>query len=185
MMTSKERLFACALANTPETVRVIHLRRNLSGKAGCRLSSPNYGRMWAPRPATRRALFIFLHECGHFSLHADSDKPRYLEEWEAEQWAITRLHEASISVPRESIWCSKRKIARHIVLEQMHLFGAEIDLRVARYAWGKFWRTKLKLVPKWWSKGGGYVPHPALRQPWPIPSRGSKTQQHGSGGSAL
>jgi hypothetical protein len=153
-MISRKRLFACALANTPETVRVVRIRRNLCGKAGCRPGSRNYGQMWAPRPVTRRALFIFLHECGHFVLHGLSNKPRYLEEWEAEEWAMARMREAGIPVPRESIWCAKRKVAQRIVLEQLYLYGAQIDLRVAHFAWGKYWRAKLKLAPQAWQKGG-------------------------------
>jgi hypothetical protein len=45
-------------------------------------------RLAAPRPITRAALYIFLHECAHAHLHADAAgrrKPSHVKEHEAEQ----------------------------------------------------------------------------------------------------
>jgi hypothetical protein len=36
-----------------------------------------------PRPRTRKALCVFLHECAHAHLHGGKRKPRHVEEWEA------------------------------------------------------------------------------------------------------
>jgi hypothetical protein len=77
-----------ALENTPDNVRCVRIRRDLSGLA--ETSGPDAGLLCAPRPITRRALYVYLHECAHFVLHAgdnDGKHPCYQEEYEAEQWA--------------------------------------------------------------------------------------------------
>ena len=114
-----------ALANTPASVRVICIRRALSGRA----YSPE--EIAGPRPVTRRALHVFLHECAHVALgHVGANKaaqfgptlphvgpgptqaapgpkparkPRHVEEYEAERWAFDRMREAGIAVPRKSL----------------------------------------------------------------------------------
>ncbi len=50
----------------------------------------------APRPVTRRALQVFLHECGHAMLHERSSKPRWVEEIEAETYALVRMAAAGL-----------------------------------------------------------------------------------------
>lgn len=116
LKAAKERMReACvrvALANTPESLRCIRVRRTLSGRA--------YSPEWisVPRPFTRRALHIFLHECAHVVLgHVGPKtgrKPRHVEEYEAERWAFDRMREAGISVPRKSLERAKRYVAYKI-----------------------------------------------------------------------
>ena len=80
----------------------------------------------APKPVTRRALYIFLHECAHHILgHIGSPrrKPRLVEEMEeemeAEQWAHATMRAEGLSVPRsmtkqamlvKKIWQALRRI---------------------------------------------------------------------------
>ena len=91
----RKRCYVVALANTPPNVLCVKIRRNLTGRAFLKT-----GILAAPRPATRKALYIYLHECAHFALHADRRKPRHVEEMEAEQWAHDRMRQAGIPVPR-------------------------------------------------------------------------------------
>lgn len=126
-----------ALANTPASVRVVRIRKVLSGRAH------NTAEISVPRPVTRRALHIFLHECAHIVLgHVgtktspkQSKKPRHVEEFEAEQWAFDRMREAGISVPRKSLRRAKGYVAFKI--RQALRRGAKtIDHDAQRWARG-------------------------------------------------
>jgi hypothetical protein len=111
----RERCIQCALANTPTNVRYVQIRKDLCGYAT--LQGPDTGRMAVPKPITRRALYVFLHECAHFVLHADykrNKRPRYLEEFEAETWARDKMREAGIPVPRKEIVRAKEHVAQHL-----------------------------------------------------------------------
>lgn len=105
----RERCYAVALANTPQQVRLVKIIRGLNGTA-----YPN-GTLRAPRPATRKALYIFLHECGHFALghlpKGSSGKPRHREEYEAERFAIEKMRLGGIPVPAKMVQRAKRYVA--------------------------------------------------------------------------
>jgi hypothetical protein len=151
-MASREALFACALANTPKTVRVVRICKNLTGLSYLR--GPNYGRLEAPRPVTRRALQVFLHECAHFALHdyykIRPNKPRYLEEVEAEQWAFARMREAGIAVPRKALQ-EARDHVRDAIEKALIRGVRRIEPKAARFAGFKKtpaprpWQRSLKL----------------------------------------
>lgn len=97
----KAKCVACAIAHTPPEVRYFKIRKTLSGKAFFREKA-----IAAPKPFTRRALHVFLHECAHFVLHGlpgVTRKPRHVEEYEAEQWANARMRDAGIAIPRKSL----------------------------------------------------------------------------------
>lgn len=86
-----------AKLSTHPRIRVIEPRLSLSGRAWAN------GKMAAPRPFTRKALYIFAHECAHFHLghlFNGQGKPRHVEEMEAEKWAHAALREHGIRVPR-------------------------------------------------------------------------------------
>ena len=132
----REACTRAALANTPASVRVIRIRRSLSGRAY------NPEEIAVPRPVTRRALHVFLHECAHVVLgHVGANKaaqfgptlphvgpgsteaapgprakrkPRHVEEYEAERWAFDRMRESGISVPRKSLRRAKSYVAYKI-----------------------------------------------------------------------
>lgn len=158
---AKQRMrTACAeaaLANTPASIRVIRIRKTLSG----RTYSPQV--IAAPRPVTRRSLHIFLHECAHIALgHVRANttpqfgptlptvglipaqiaiapkpkrKPRHVEEFEAERWAFDRMREAGIPVPRKSLNRAKGYVAYKI--RQAQRRGAKtIDAAALRWAKG-------------------------------------------------
>jgi hypothetical protein len=70
-----------------------------------------------PSPVTRKALYIFLHECAHVHLGhvAQGDRtPRHVEEMEAEKWAHAKMREHDIPVPRAMTKRAKRYVARKI-----------------------------------------------------------------------
>jgi len=132
----REACTRAALANTPASVRVIRIRKTLSGRAY------NPEEIAVPRPVTRRALHVFLHECAHVALghvggtkaaqfgptlaHVGPEaapaapgprpgrKPRHVEEYEAERWAFDRMREAGIAVPRKSLRRAKSYVAYKI-----------------------------------------------------------------------
>lgn len=144
LKAGKERIrqvcIQTALANTPASVQVVHIRKVLSGRAY------SDTKIAAPKPVTRRALHIFLHECAHIVLGhigtqiipRHSRKPRHVEEFEAEQWAFDRMREAGISVPRKSLKRAKSYVAFKI--RQALRRGAKaIDHNAQR--WAKRGRT--------------------------------------------
>jgi hypothetical protein len=132
-MASREQLFACALANTPACVRLIRIREDLTGCAHPNPKSSNYGTLETPRPGSRPALQVFLHECAHYALDHRSNRPVYLEEYEAEVWSFARMREAGIPVPRESLKAAKRSVAAAI--ETALARGMKsIESKAARFA---------------------------------------------------
>jgi hypothetical protein len=121
------------LENTPANVRVIEIRKNLTGYAWCRATGEQFGKLSAPRPFTRKSLYIFLHECAHFALHADGKRrKRYLEELEAEQWAHARMRDAGIPVPRQMTRRAKAYV--HRKMRQAFMRGAtSFDSKALRF----------------------------------------------------
>ena len=108
----RERCIKVALENTPSNVRCVRIRKDLGGLA--ETSGPDAGLLCAPRPITRRALYVYLHECAHFVLHTGEkhgELPRYAEEYEAEQWAHKVMRAAGIPVPRAETRQAKENIA--------------------------------------------------------------------------
>lgn len=62
--------------------------------------------MYVPRPTTREALYVYLHECAHHHLgHTKPDyrAPLWKQEYEAEQWATSAMRREGLSVPRSMI----------------------------------------------------------------------------------
>jgi hypothetical protein len=62
---------------------------------------------------TRRALYIFLHECAHGHLHRDGGNARHVMEMEAERWAHERMRKHGIAVPRRQTHGAKQNVARN------------------------------------------------------------------------
>jgi hypothetical protein len=105
-----ERFTAIAMQYVPEGYRVEY-RKSLSGS--------HWGKsklIQAPRPVTRKSLYIFLHECAHANLrHGHNGKvPRHVEEMEAEKWAHAKMREHGIAVPRQMTKRAKAYVARKI-----------------------------------------------------------------------
>lgn len=122
----KRHCIEVALKYTPPSLLYIIPRRNLSGRAA-------WSGMWmaAPRPFTRKALYIFLHECAHITLaHNGKRKPRHVEEMEAEQYAHKIMRDEGLSVPRAMTQRAKRYVARKI--RQAEARGCKNVSRAAR-----------------------------------------------------
>jgi hypothetical protein len=105
-----EKCQAIAAQYVPEGY-VIEYRKRLSGAYW-----PERRIIQAPRPVTRKSLYIFLHECAHAVLgHShNGKKPRRIEEMEAEKWAHERMQEHGIPVPTSMSERVKRYVARKI-----------------------------------------------------------------------
>jgi hypothetical protein len=112
-----ERFEAIGLSCVPEGWTVKY-RKSLSGRAFY-----DSRRIEAPRPVTRKALYIFLHECAHAHLHqpiyAESKsayrrKPKHVIELEAEQWAHAKMREYDVPVPKAMTKRAKQYVARKI-----------------------------------------------------------------------
>lgn len=125
-----ERFTAIAMQYVPEGYRVEY-RKSLSGR--------HYGGdmklIQAPRPVTRKSLYIFLHECAHAHLHRDYKPKAHVREMEAEKWAHEKMREHEIAVPRSMTVRAKGYVARKI--RQAKRSGAKtIDREASRFAFG-------------------------------------------------
>jgi hypothetical protein len=68
----------------------------------------------APRPTTRRRLYIWAHECAHVALGHDKRSTVHRTEYEAERWAAAALRRHGVPVPRKQIHIGKRYVAHKI-----------------------------------------------------------------------
>jgi hypothetical protein len=122
-----ERSTAIAMQYVPEGWTVEY-HKPLSGSCW-----PAQKRIQAPRPITRKALYIFLHECAHAHLHRDGGKARHVMEMEAERWAHERMRDHGSAVPRRQTQGAKWNVATQI---RRDIAGGalSIDPQARRYA---------------------------------------------------
>lgn len=95
------------------------------------------GEMLVPRPKTREALYIFLHECGHFHLKhfnacdtevaklriaytGNGQLTRAHEEFEAEQWAMNTMRMEGLKVPQSMIKEARKYVRQCMKLKPKH-----------------------------------------------------------------
>ncbi len=121
-MAMRLKCIAVALAETPDNVLWIEPRKALTGRA--RPEAGGYV-IAAPRPFTRRSLYIFLHECGHVALgHLERKARRRFKSWEreqqAEQFAQDRMRAHGLAVPRKELLRGK------LYVEHKREFGRRI-----------------------------------------------------------
>lgn len=90
-------------------VKTWEYTRGLYGRA-----SPKRKHIRAPRPTTRRRLYLWAHECAHVALAHVGKKPVHRQEYEAEQWAEEALRRHGVAVPTESVVGAKRYVAMKI-----------------------------------------------------------------------
>jgi hypothetical protein len=90
----------------------------------------------APRPVTRKSLYIWLHECAHAHLHGPRNrKPSHVKEYEAEVWAHGVMRAHGIPVPRKMTEHARRNVLHKI--DQANASGAKsIDPAAQKYALG-------------------------------------------------
>lgn len=102
---------------------------------------PQSKRVKICKPTTRKRLFAAAHEAGHIYYQHNSSKRRYLEEYEATIFAIERLREHGISIPRRIVDRYKRYVVRLIDMG-LRRGGSEetLDSRVLRWC-GKYWEA--------------------------------------------
>ena len=128
-----ERLTAIGASYVPEGWTVAY-RKSLSGRC---YHSRNH--IDAPRPVTRKSLYIFLHECAHAILHhaaPGKNKPSHVKEHEAETWAHATMREHGVAVPRVMTTEAKAYVRRKI--RRAIRNGAKtIDPAAAKFAWRK------------------------------------------------
>jgi hypothetical protein len=133
-----ERFETIAMRHVPEGW-MIETRKSLTGK--CKYGSKTIA---APKPVTRKSLYIFLHECAHAQLHSPlysesksryRAKPKHVIEMEAEKWAHEKMRANDVPVPRSMTTRAKQYVARKI--RQAEKNGAKkIDAQARRYANG-------------------------------------------------
>jgi hypothetical protein len=78
---------------------------------------------------------VYLHECAHFVLHAGDKhgkRPRYEEEFEAEQWAHKVMRMAGIPVPRAETRQAKENIS-YLLRRVKRKKGLRIDPRLRAF----------------------------------------------------
>ena len=78
---------------------------------------------------------MYLHECAHFVLHAgdkDGERPPYVEEYEAEQWAHKVMRVAGIPVPRAETRQAKENIS-YLLRRAKRKKGRRIDPRIRAF----------------------------------------------------
>lgn len=90
----------------------------------------------------RHSLMVFLHECGHiWSDHFSLVKtPRWLEEHEANQYALKAMRSHSIPILRSTDQWWRQALRENIEYANEH--GDHVDNEEAlKYAYGRNWRA--------------------------------------------
>jgi hypothetical protein len=122
----RRRCIAVALAETPPEVLVVRPRRTLTGSAwaipGLRVGELLAHGIAAPRPFTRRGLYVYLHEVAHVVLrHCDPTVRVRLasseREEQAEKWAQQAMRRHGLAVPKKELRRAKAYVARKRVAE--------------------------------------------------------------------
>lgn len=103
-----ERFYAIGMSCLPAGW-TFAFRKSLSGRAFLTRRHID-----APRPVTRKALYIWLHECAHAHLHVARRPKAHVRELEAEQWAHAKMREHGVPVPRSMTERAKGYVARKI-----------------------------------------------------------------------
>lgn len=134
--TMKAKCLACTLFYTPPDCEVSY-RKSLTGRAWL-----DQNAIAAPKPVTRKSLYIYLHECAHIICgHSagTTGKPVYLEEFEAEMLAHEIMRESGIPVPRIMTVRAQWYVGYHIKKFQRRSKTSinAVALKFARLYWGE------------------------------------------------
>lgn len=105
-----ERFYAIGMSYLPEG-HTYAFRKSLSG-----VHWPDRKHIDAPKPVTRKSLYIWLHECahGHLDHKRGGKKKSHVIELEAEQWAHATMRKHGIPVPRVMTKRAKQYVAKKI-----------------------------------------------------------------------
>jgi len=143
-----------ARALTPENVRAIRFRKKLSGRASWKA-----GAIEVPRPKTCDSCYVYLHECAHILIHSpvrlrldqdgrnrkskgweyEPEHPRYVWEYQAEQWAHQALPKYGFPVSLKMMNSAKQYVLE--LLKEAVAGGLrEIDPDIAKWCGWKGWK---------------------------------------------
>ena len=104
------RCLEVARAYLPKSY-TIKYRKSLTGRANVVTK-----KIEAPKPITKKALLVWLHECGHihYQHNRQTGDPRFVQEYLAETYALTIMKAEGIKVTRKMINESKIYISWRI-----------------------------------------------------------------------
>jgi len=127
-IVAQERYATIAARNTPIDIKIRYDRKNLSGRAYVisRIIS-------VPRPTTRRRLHVYLHEVAHVVLDHQNQNPRYVEEFQAEQWAFDIMRKEGVRIPRKALHEAQRYVKLKIK-QALARKAKSIDPAAAKFA---------------------------------------------------
>ena len=95
------------------------------------------------RPTTKRRLFTAAHEAGHVFMNHRGSKRSYVQEYEATIYAIDKLREQRVSIPRKIVDRYKRYVVRKIDMGLRRGGSQEtLDRKVLDWC-GKYWEAYL------------------------------------------
>lgn len=125
-----DRFYAIGMSYLPEG-HTYKFRKSLSG-----VHWPERKHIEAPKPVTRKSLYIWLHECAHANLghRRGGKKPAHVIELEAELWAHEKMRFHGIPVPRSMTIRAKAYVARKI---RQAGARAKIDPAATKFAKGR------------------------------------------------
>ena len=138
-----QRYFSIALAHLPPGWTFSFRSKSLTG---CCCWKRKH--IEAPRPVTRRALHVWLHECAHAE-GIGKGQARHVEEMLVEKRAHRMMRAAGVPVSKKSLEEGKRHVAWEIV--QAERAGAKISAEAVRYAGQRQCRlygVSLKALPR-------------------------------------
>lgn len=123
----KRKCFEIALKYCPTNISYIKIRKNLTGRS-------YRDHLEVPKPSTRKALYIFLHECAHNVLeHYKHSKKVFEQEFEAEQWAHNIMRKEGLSVPRDMTSRAKSYINEKIGRAMKRGLKKEINPKIKKW----------------------------------------------------
>ena len=102
-----EQCYALAMKHLPNGF-TYQFRKHLSGR--CWRGKKHIS---APKPLTRRALHVWLHECHHCT-HVYSKFPSYYAEYQCEMFATRTMEAAGIKVHEKSIESAKSYVRKRV-----------------------------------------------------------------------
>jgi hypothetical protein len=121
-----------AYAHLPDGVEV-KLHKPYTGRA-------RYSRMElvSPPPRGAKSCEIFMHEIAHFELHHPANRvgpkqSRYIEEYEAERWAIEKMRDAGLAVPLKIVYSCKKHVT-WAIYKALKRGLRHVDRDVARWS---------------------------------------------------
>jgi len=120
------RMMAIADKYTPADIAVEYRAR----LTGCAWAWSR--RIAAPRPVTRRALHVYLHEVAHVVLEHKHERPEYIQEYEAELWAFEVMKAEGVEIPPRCISRAKANVA--YMIHRATRAGHEIEQEVELFA---------------------------------------------------